>query len=260
MSPIPLSLVSDGPVRVLTIDRPERRNALDRATMALLAEMVERVQADAEARVLVLTGAGDKAFIAGADISEFQGLSPVAARAYALDGQRVMRLVETLSIPTIAAINGVALGGGCELALACTFRLMASTARIGLPEVRLGLIPGFGGTQRLARLVGRQRALDLILTGRHVAAEEAVSMGLVLRATPPGELMAEALTLAHALAAGAPRALACALAAVDQGLDMPLDAGCAAEATLFGIAASTDDMREGVAAFLEKRAPSFAGR
>jgi enoyl-CoA hydratase len=259
MPETPLLLTTDGPVRVLTINRPARRNAMDRATMSALRAHLSAVGADAAARVLVITGAGT-AFVAGADITEFQGLTAAEARAFAIEGQQVLRRLETLGRPTIAAINGFALGGGCELALACTFRLMAEGARIGLPEVKLGLIPGFGGTQRLARLVGRERALDWILTGRQVEADEAVTAGFAMRAVPADRLMAEALGLAHQLAAGASLAQSYALAAVDQGLDVGLDAGCAIEATLFGLAASSEDMREGVAAFLDKRPPSFTGR
>ena len=254
-----LLLTTDGPVRVLTVNRPARRNAIDRATLAALRTHLDDIRADPDARVLVITGAGT-AFVAGADITEFQGLTAAEARAFALEGQQVLRRLETLERPTIAAINGYALGGGCELALACTFRLLAEGARVGLPEVRLGLIPGFGGTQRLARLVGRERALDWILTGRQVEAAEAVAAGFALRAVPEQQLVGDAVALAHQLAAGAPLAQAYAIAAVDQGLDVGLDAGCAIEATLFGLAASSEDMREGVAAFLDKRSPSFTGR
>lgn len=259
MPETPLLLSTDGPVRVLTVNRPARRNAIDRATMAELRTRLDEVRADPGARALVLTGAGT-AFVAGADIAEFQTLTADEARVFALEGQQVLRRLETMGRPTIAAINGYALGGGCELALACTFRLLAVDARIGLPEVKLGLIPGFGGTQRLARLIGRQRALDWMLTGRQVGADEAVAAGFALRAVPADQVLAEAVALAHQLAAGAPLAQAYALAAVDQGLDVSLDAGCAIEATLFGLAAASDDMREGVAAFLGKRSPSFTGR
>lgn len=254
-----LLLSTDGPVRVLTVNRPARRNAIDRATMAELGTCLDDVRADPDARALVITSAGT-AFVAGADITEFQRLTPDEARAFALEGQQVLRRLETLGRPTIAAINGYALGGGCELALACTFRLLAAEARVGFPEVTLGLIPGFGGTQRLARLIGRQRALDWMLTGRQVAADEAVAAGFALRAAPADQVLAEAVALAHQLATGAPLAQAYALASVDQGLDVGLEAGCAIEATLFGLAAASDDMREGVAAFLGKRQPSFTGR
>ncbi len=259
MPETPLLLTSEGPVRVLTINRPARRNAIDRATLSELRRQLDAVRADTAARALVITGAGT-AFVAGADITEFQGLTAGEARAFALEGQQVLRGLEALGRPTIAAINGFALGGGCELALACTFRLLAEGARVGLPEVKLGLIPGFGGTQRLSRLIGRERALEWILTGRQVEAEEALAAGFALRVVPGHQLVADAVALAHQLAGGAPLAQAYALAAVDQGLDVGLDAGCAIEATLFGLAASSEDMREGVAAFLGKRSPSFTGR
>jgi enoyl-CoA hydratase len=260
MADTPLSLTSDGPIRVLTVDRPARLNALDRSTLHALDSALGEIGRDEGARVLVVTGGGAKAFIAGADISEFTGFTAADARAYAQAGQQVFRRIEALGIPSIAAINGYALGGGCELALACTFRVMADTASIGLPEVDLGLIPGFGGTQRLARLVGRQRALEMVLTGRRVAAAEAVSMGLALRAVPAAELMSSVHAFAATLASKAPHAVRYALHAVDAGLDMPLESACDHEAALFALAASTDDMREGVAAFLEKREPTFTGR
>lgn len=260
MAESPLAVTSDGAVRILTIDRPARRNALDRATLAALGEACVAIDADASVRAVVLTGSGDRAFVAGADITELRGLTQDDAVRYATEGQRVMRHVESLRVPVIAAINGVALGGGLELALACTFRLIATTARVGLPEVTLGIIPGFGGTQRLARAIGRQRALELVLTGRHVSAEEAVALGIALRSVPPDALLDEALTLARTLAAGASRAQALALRAVDEGLDATLDAGCAREAALFGEAAASDDAREGVSAFLEKRQPAFTSR
>ncbi len=255
-----LAVTSDGAIRTLTFNRPARRNALDRATLRALEDACEAIDADPAARAVILTGAGDKAFVAGADITELRSLSPDEAARYAADGQRAMRRLETLRVPVVAAINGVALGGGLELALACTFRLMATTARVGLPEVKLGLIPGFGGTQRLARAIGRQRALDLVLTGRHVDADEAVALGIALRAVPPATLLDEARALAAELAAGASRAQALALRAVDEGLDTTLDEGCAREAALFAEAAASDDAREGLGAFLEKRQPSFTGR
>ena len=216
--------------------------------------------ADPALRVLIITGAGPKAFVAGADISEFEGLTPDEATRLARQGQAVFDRLESLPVPTIAAINGYALGGGCELALACTFRLMADTARLGLPETSLGLIPGFGGTQRLARAIGRQQALELILTGRQVDADECVRLGLALRAVPADRLMDEALALAGQLASRAPLALRYAREAVAEGLDRPLADALALEARLFGLAFATADMREGVRAFLEKRQPSFTGR
>jgi enoyl-CoA hydratase len=255
-----LDLSGTDAVRVLTIARPEKLNALDRATLAALSGRLDVLAADPVLRVLVITGAGPKAFVAGADISEFEGLSPDEATRLARQGQAVLDRLESLPVPTIAAVNGYALGGGCELALACTFRLVADTARMGLPETSLGLIPGFGGTQRLARAVGRQQALELILTGRQVGADEAVRLGLALRAVPAAQLMDEALALAAQLASRAPLALRYAREAVADGIDRPLADGLALEARLFGLAAATADMREGVRAFLEKRQATFTGR
>jgi enoyl-CoA hydratase len=255
-----LELSGTEAVRVLTITRPEKLNALDRATMAALGVRLTALAADPALRVLVITGAGVKAFIAGADITEFEGLTPDQATRLAREGQAVLDKIEALPVPTIAAINGYALGGGCELALACTFRLVADTARLGLPETSLGLMPGFGGTQRLARAIGRQQALELILTGRQIAADEAVALGLALRSVPAAQLMDDALALAGHLAARAPLALRYAREAVAEGLDRPLADALALEARLFGLAASTADMREGVRAFLEKRQPTFTGQ
>jgi enoyl-CoA hydratase len=260
MSDTYLDLSGTAAVRVLTIARPEKLNALDSRTLAAFGDLLGTLAADAALRVLVITGAGPKAFVAGADISEFEGLSPDAATQLARRGQSVLERLESMPVPTIAAINGYALGGGCELALACTFRLLADTARIGLPETSLGLIPGFGGTQRLARALGRERALELILTGRQVGADEAVRVGLALRAVPAAHLMDEALALAAQLASRAPLALRYAREAVAEGLDRPLADGLAVEARLFGLAAASADMREGVRAFLEKRQATFTGR
>lgn len=255
-----LALSGTDAVRVLTITRPEKLNALNRAMLAALAARLDALARDETLRALIITGAGPKAFVAGADISEFEGLTPDAATRYARDGQLVLDRLEALPVPTIAAINGYALGGGCELALACTFRVMAETARLGLPETSLGLIPGFGGTQRLARAIGRQQALELILTGRQVDAAEAVRLGLVLRAVPADQVMEAAQALGEQLAARAPLALRYAREAVAAGLDRPLADGLAVEARLFGLAAASADMREGVRAFLEKRHASFTGR
>jgi enoyl-CoA hydratase len=255
-----LDLSGTDAVRVLTITRPAKLNALNRATLSELQAALQTLADDRVLRVLIVTGAGPKAFVAGADIAEFEGLTPDDATRYARLGQAVLDRLELLPVPSIAAINGYALGGGCELALACTFRLMADTARIGLPETSLGLIPGFGGTQRLARAVGRQQALELILTGRQIAADEAVRLGLALRAVPSAELLDDAKAFAAQLATRAPLALRYAREAIGDGLDRPLADGLALEARLFGLAAATDDMREGVRAFLEKRQASFTGR
>ena len=260
MSDQHLNLSGTDAVRVLTITRPEKLNALNRATMAALRARLDVLAADASLRVLIITGAGEKAFIAGADITEFEGLTPDEATRYAREGQAVLDRLESLPVPTIAAINGYALGGGCELALACTFRLMADTARIGLPETSLGIIPGFGGTQRLARAIGQQQALEMILTGRQVGADEAVRLGLALRVVPAAQLMEDAHALAAQLAGRAPLALRYARQAIADGLDRPLGEGLAVEARLFGLIAASSDMAEGVRAFLEKRHPSFTGR
>jgi enoyl-CoA hydratase len=255
-----LDLSGTDAVRTLTITRPEKLNALNRATLAALHARLDSLAGDSSLRVLIITGAGPKAFIAGADISEFEGLTPDTATEYARAGQAVFDRLESLPVPTIAAINGYALGGGCELALACTFRLMADTARLGLPETSLGLIPGFGGTQRLARAIGRQQALEMILTGRQVGADEAVRLGIALRAVPAAQLLDDAQALAAQLAARAPLALRYARAAIADGVDRPLVDGLAVEARFFGQAAATADMAEGVRAFLEKRQASFTGR
>lgn len=255
-----LELSGHPAVRVLTISRPAKLNALNRAALSELAGALASLAGDAALRVLIVTGAGGKAFVAGADIAEFQGFTPDEAVAYARLGQRVFDQLEALPVPSIAAINGYALGGGCELALACTFRLVAESARIGLPETSLGLIPGFGGTQRLARAVGQQRALELILTGRQLTAVDAVTLGLALRAVPAESLLDEALALAAQLEGRAPLALRYAREAVAAGLDRPVADGLATEARLFGLAAATADMQEGVRAFLEKRPPTFTGR
>jgi enoyl-CoA hydratase len=255
-----LELSGTDAVRVLTIARPAKLNALNRAALGELQSALQALATETALRVLIVTGAGPKAFVAGADIGEFEGFTPDQATRHARLGQAVFDTLETLPVPTIAAINGYALGGGCELALACTFRLVADTARLGLPETSLGLIPGFGGTQRLARAVGRQQALELILTGRQVEADEAVRLGLALRVVPAARLLEEAQVLAGQLASRAPLALRYAREAIADGLDRPLADGLALEARLFGLAASTDDMREGVRAFLEKRQATFTGR
>jgi enoyl-CoA hydratase len=247
-------------VAVLTFNRPRVLNALNSQTLDELRRAVLALRDDPSVRVVVLTGAGDKAFIAGADINELAELTSTAGLDYAVRGQQALDLVAGLGKPVIAAINGYALGGGCELAMACTIRLAAESARFGQPEINLGLIPGFGGSQRLARLVGGGRALELLLTGEPITAAEAHRIGLVNRVYPPADLMREALALAAKLAAKAPIATRCVIDAVQIGLDMSLPAAQAFEATLFGVTASTDDRREGTRAFLEKRKAVFQGR
>jgi enoyl-CoA hydratase len=255
-----LILHRDGAVATVTINRPEKRNALNSQVMDELRRAILDLKHDDGVRAVILTGAGDKAFVAGADIGELAQQTPAGGKEHALQGQHVLDLIEGMGKPVIAAINGVALGGGCELAMACTLRLAAHTARLGQPEINLGIIPGYAGTQRLARLVGRGRALELILTGEAVGAEEAWRIGLVNRVVPAGELAAEAQRLASALATKAPVAMHYIIDAVNKGADMPFGPACAFEATLFGLVATTEDMREGTKAFLEKRKPEFKGR
>jgi enoyl-CoA hydratase len=255
-----LLLAREAAVAVLTINRPQVLNALNVATLDELHRAIANLAHDSSVHAVVITGAGEKSFVAGADINELAAQRPSDTQAHARRGQQVFDLIEQMGKPVIAAINGFALGGGCELALACTFRIAADTARLGQPEINLGLIPGFAGTQRLARLVGRSIALDLLLTGRQVTADEALRMGLVNRVVPAAGLMGEARAAASELAAKPAIAVRCILEAVGRGLDSPLAQGQALEAALFGLVASTDDMREGTAAFLEKRKPLFKGR
>jgi enoyl-CoA hydratase len=250
----------DDAVAIVTINRPQVLNALNSDTIDQLRRTMLDLQHDAAIRAIVLTGAGEKSFVAGADINELAVQTPASGREHALRGQHVFDLIENLGKPVIAAINGFALGGGCELAMACTLRIAAETARIGQPEINLGLIPGYAGTQRMSRLVGRGRAMDLILTGAPVAAAEAERIGLVSRVVPAAELMAAARSLAAQLATSAPIAMRYIISAINKGADMPFADACHYEATLFGLVASTDDMREGTRAFLEKRKAEFKGR
>jgi enoyl-CoA hydratase/carnithine racemase len=250
----------DGAVTTLTFNRPAVLNAIDKPTLEALRQAFVEAQADEGVRVVIVTGAGGKAFVAGADINELAVQTPVGAREHALAGQRVLELIEHLGKPVIAALNGYTLGGGCELAMACTIRIAADTARIGLPEVTLGILPGYAGTQRLARLVGKGKAMELILTGTPIAAEEALRIGLVNRVVPAAGVMNEARALAALIASRPPIAVRYILSAINEGLEMPFAQACMFEATLFGLVASTDDMREGTRAFLEKRPPQFSGR
>src|SRR4051812_23257700 len=255
-----LLLERDAGVATITINRPRVLNALNAQTFDELRRVCLALRHDADVRAVVLTGAGDKSFVAGADINELSVQTPTAGRDHAARGQHVLDLIENLGKPVIAAINGYALGGGCELAMACTIRIAADTAKLGQPEINLGIIPGYGGTQRLARLVGRGRALELLLSGEQVSAAEAHRIGLVDRVVAPADLMAEALKLAHALALKAPVAMRYIIDAVNKGLQMPLAEAQAFEATLFGLVSTTEDMREGTRAFLEKRRPEFKGK
>jgi enoyl-CoA hydratase len=250
----------DGAVAVVTINRPKVLNALNSSTLDELRHAALDLKRDDSVRVVILTGAGEKAFVAGADINELAVQTPVSGRDLALAAQHVLDLIENLGKPVIAAINGFALGGGCELAMACTLRLAADTARLGQPEINLGLLPGYAGTQRLPRLVGKGRAMEMILTGAPITAAEAERIGLVNRVVPAGQLMAAARTLAATLAAQAPVAMRYIITAINQGLEMPFAHAQVFEATLFGLVTATDDMHEGTRAFLEKRKPEFRGR
>lgn len=243
----------------VTVNRPEKLNALNVDVIDGLAAAFEKARADTSVGAVILTGAGTKAFVAGADIAGFPRLTPASARDMARRGQAVLDEIEGLGKPVIAAVNGFALGGGCELAMACTLRIASSNARFGQPEVNLGLVPGYGGTQRLPRLVGKGRALELLLTGDQIGADEALRIGLVNQVVSPEELRGAAETFARRILSRAPVAVRYALEAVRYGLDMPMEQALDFEATLFALCATTEDMREGVAAFLGKRPPSFKG-
>ncbi len=250
----------DGAIAVITLNRPSVLNALNLPLLTDLNQAVASVERDPDVRAVVLTGAGDKAFAAGADIRELASLSSHEARAHAAIGQQVCSRLEQLDKPVIAALNGFALGGGCELAMSCTLRLAAEHAQLGQPEINLGLIPGFGGTQRLPRLIGASRALDLLLTGRTVSATDAHAMGLVNRVIAPAALQQVARALAAELAAKPLHATRSILEAVASGLEMPLARALQLESALFGLVSNTVDAKEGTTAFLEKRSPRFTAR
>ena len=249
-----------GSIAYVTIDRPKVLNALNTPTWTDLHTAFEDVKKDASVRGVILTGAGDKAFIAGADISELANVDAYDAEESSRFGQGVLDLIENLGKPVIAAINGFALGGGCETAMACTIRIAVEHARFGQPEVKLGLLPGGGGTQRLPRLVGKGRALQLILTGETISAQEAYRIGLVNEVVPAADLIARAETILKQILANAPIALKFSLEAVNKGLETAQTERLALEASYFGICAATEDKKEGTSAFLEKRAPKFQGR
>src|SRR5216110_1242846 len=239
-----LLLERDGGVAIVTINRPKVLNALNAQTLDELRRAILDLKQDEAVHVVILTGAGEKSFVAGADINELAVQTPTSGREHALAGQHVFDLIENMGKPVIAAINGFALRGGCELAMACTVRLAADTARLGQPEINLGIIPGYAGTQRLPRLVGKGVALDILLTGRQVKADEALRIGLVNKVVPAAELMSEARALAGELASKAPIAMQYIIEVVNRGLEVSFDKGQFLEATLFGLVASTDDMRE----------------
>ena len=260
MSESPLLIETTDAVRTITVNRPDKLNALNSATLDALHEAFDAAAADADVRVVVLSGAGEKAFVAGADISEMNGLPPVEGRDFSLRGQRMMRRVEKMPKPVIAAVNGFALGGGLELAMCCHLRIAGDNAKVGQPEINLGLIPGFGGSQRLLRLAGRAATLELCLTGAPIGAERARELGIVNRVVPAAELQAETLKLASQLANAAPLALRAMLDCVNIGGECGIEEGLEYESAQFGLVFSTDDMREGTTAFLEKRKPAFKGR
>ena len=244
----------------VTVNRPEKLNPLNRETVAALRQCFDDLAADPGVKAVIVTGAGEKAFVAGADINQLTELSALGGRAWGLEGQRVLAEIEGLPKPVIAAINGYALGGGLELAMACHIRVASPNARLGQPEVKLGIVPGHGGTQRLPRLVGKGRALEMILTGDPVTAEEAHRIGLVNRVVPQEELIPEARKIAARILENGPVAVALCLDAVHRGLEMPLDEALRWEAAQFALSCSTEDIREGTQAFLEKRKPEFQGR
>jgi enoyl-CoA hydratase len=255
-----LLLETRAPIACITLNRPQVLNALNRVLLEELSVAFELLAADPSVRVILLKGAGPKAFAAGADIAELAGLDVESGRGYAVRGQAILRRIETLGKPVIACVQGFALGGGCELAMACTLRIASEAARFGQPEVKLGVIAGFGGTQRLPRLVGRGAALKMLLSGAIISATEAFRIGLVDELVPAEELTSRSESLAWAIAGQAPIALERTLLAVDAGLDLSLEDGLAEEARHFGQCCATDDKAEGTAAFLEKRTAVWTGK
>src|SRR5262250_905389 len=247
-------------IATITFHRPKVLNALNRKTVEELQSVLLDARNDPDVRVLILTGAGEKAFVAGADINELAQQTPVHGKEFSLYGQGVFHLLETIGKPSICAINGFALGGGCELALCCSIRIASKTARLGQPEVKLGILPGYGGSQRLTRLCGKGMAHELCLTGEMISAEEALRIGLVNHVHEPAELLPAAEAMAGKIIANAPVAVKFTLEAIERGTEMPLAEGLFLEATLFGVVCATEDMREGTRAFLEKRPAAFRGK
>lgn len=255
-----LTIVDRGAIRVVTVNRPDKLNALNHSTLSELDSAFSAAAVAAEVRVVVLTGAGPKAFVAGADIAQMTTLSPIQARDFSRLGQGLMRRIEGLGKPVIAMVNGFALGGGMELAMACHLRIAGDNAKLGQPEINLGLIPGFGGTQRLLRLAGRSAALELCLLGQPIDAQRALALNLVNRVFPSAELEAETMKLATQLAVAAPQALRGILDSITIGGEAGLEAGLDYESQCFALAFSTDDMKEGTSAFLARRKAEFTGR
>jgi len=247
-------------IAVLTVNRPQALNALNSKTLEEIGAAAAEVAEDSSLRVLLVTGAGDKAFVAGADISQMQSFTAMEGKDFSLKGMRAFRSLETLPIPVIAVVNGYCLGGGCELAMSCDWILASEKAVLGQPEVGLGVTPGFGGTQRLTRLVGRAMALELVTTARQVRAEEARQIGLVNHVYPADALMEEAMKMARSIVSKGPVSVRLAKEGVQRGQDMDLDNACILESELFGLCFSTGDQKEGMAAFLQKRKAEFRGR
>jgi enoyl-CoA hydratase len=247
-------------IAYVTVNRPKVLNALSIATINEIGQAIQAAKDDASVRVVILTGSGEKAFVAGADINELKAANSEVGKQYALRGQQVLSLIENLGKPVIAAVNGFALGGGCELALGCTMRFASETAKLGQPEVKLGIMAGFGGSQRLPRLVGKGMGMQLLLTGETLAAQEALRIGLVNAVVPAAELMAYVEGVAQKIIANAPLAIQYTMEAVNHGMDLTLAEGLYLEATLFSITCGTEDKNEGTSAFLEKRAATFKGK
>ena len=244
----------------VTIDRPKVLNALNAKTLEEIGQVFGEARTDDSIRCVILTGAGEKAFVAGADIKELALMTPISGKFVSEQGQSVFLAIERFPKPVIAAINGFALGGGCELALACHVRIASETAQLGLPEVSLGIIPGYGGTQRMVRLVGKGRALELVCSGDRIGAVEAERIGLVNKVVPADQLASAAEEMAKKFASRSPVAIRAAIEVINAGMDMPLEEGQLLEATLFGLLCATEDMKEGMSAFLEKRPANFPGR
>lgn len=255
----PVTTADRDAIRVITVDRPSKLNALDLATLDALDDAFAQAAADPAIRCVVLTGAGPKAFVAGADIAQMNGLTPVQGRDFSLRGQRLMRRIEKLPKPVIAMVNGFALGGGLELAMACHLRIAADTAKLGQPEINLGLVPGFGGSQRLLRLAGRSATLELCLLGAPIDAGRALQLGIVNRVVPADALQEETMKVAAQLASSAPLALRGLLDCVNVGGECGIEEGLEYESAQFGLMFATGDMREGTTAFLERRKPAFRG-
>jgi enoyl-CoA hydratase len=255
-----VQLTRDGAVATVTIHRPDKLNALNAATLDELEAAFQEIASADALQAVISTGSGEKAFVAGADIGELAQQTPLSGKDMSRRGQELLRAIELFAKPVVAAVNGYALGGGCELALACHVRIASENAQFGLPEVGLGVIPGYGGTQRLARLVGRGRAIELVLTGQRIDAAEAHRIGLVNRVVPQGALLAETRKLVDAMLRNGPLAVRAALEVITHGLEMPLAEGMLLEANAFAVLCASQDMREGLQAFLDKRKAAFQGR